>query len=71
MPSMFSPPGDRMPLADDLVERAHLASKHSVEGSWGDRASFMRVHHLVRDNYRHAVVDARAAQADVTANGVI
>ena len=64
--------GERMPLAVDLVERAQLASNQGVEGSWGDRASFLRVHHLVRDKYRQAVVDARTGRTDTTfSNGVI
>ena len=45
-----------------------------VEGSWGDRMSFLRAHSLVRDVYRQDVVSARAAYREVieqTNNGVI
>ena len=34
--------GDRMPLADDNWERAHQSKMKGVEGSWGDRMSFLR-----------------------------
>ena len=50
---------DRMSAAEDLDERMALASKHGVEGSWGDRKSFMRAHYLVPDTYRRDVVAAR------------
>eukprot|EP00966_Prymnesium_polylepis_P181536 4205021-Prymnesium_polylepis.1 len=61
-----------MPPAADINERAALAAKHGVEGSWGDRMSFMRAHYLVPDTYRHDVVAARAraiAVAEQTTNG--
>ena len=63
--------GDRMPGAEDTDERARLAERHGVEGSWGDRMSFLRAHSLVRDQYRRAVVEARGDARSVGANGVI
>ena len=63
--------GDRMPVADDVVERARLASKRGVEGSWGDRQSFLRVHHYVPDTYRRAVVEARGRADSAYADGVV
>ena len=63
--------GDRMPKADDVEERARLAQRHGVEGSWGDRMSFLRAHSLVPDTYRHTVVAARGDTQSVSANGVI
>ena len=39
--------GDRMEPAEDLVARTHQAKYHGVEGSWGDRKSFLRAHSLV------------------------
>ncbi len=63
--------GDRMPGAEDTDERARLAERHGVEGSWGDRMSFLRAHSLVPDQYRRAVVAARGESRSVGANGVI
>tara|TARA_B110001452_G_scaffold247239_1_gene233164 strand:- start:501 stop:1772 length:1272 start_codon:yes stop_codon:yes gene_type:complete len=63
--------GDRMPPADDFDERARFAAHHGVEGSWGDRMSFLRAHSLVPDKYRHAVVAARGEAKASFANGVI
>ena len=63
--------GDRMPSADDTGERARLAERHGVEGSWGDRMSFLRAHSLVPDQYRRTVVAARGEARSVGANGVI
>ena len=63
--------GDRMPSADDSGERARLAQRHGVEGSWGDRMSFLRAHSLVKDQYRRAVVEAHGDARSVGANGVI
>ena len=63
---------DSLPPAADIDQRALLAQKHGVEGSWGDRASFMRAHYLVPDTYRHDVVAARAravALAEQTTDG--
>ena len=34
--------GDRMPAADDTGERARLAERHGVEGSWGARSLLTR-----------------------------
>ncbi len=42
-----------------------------VEGSWGDRMSFLRAHHLVPDKYRHAIVAARNAETSHFTNGEI
>ena len=53
--------GDRMPPAEDSREAGVLASKSGVEGSWGDRKSFLRAHYLVPDTYRHKVIAARQA----------
>ena len=53
--------GDRMEPASDLVMRTAQAKMHGVEGSWGDRKSFLRAHALVPDVYRKDVVAARAA----------
>jgi len=66
--------GDRMEPAADIEQRAHQATFHGVEGSWGDRLSFLRAHHLVRDQYRRDVVQAReqvVALKRATDNGVI
>ena len=64
--------GDRMEPAEDVVVRAELSRYHGVEGSWGDRASFLRAHHLVRDVYRQDVVEARREVAGISgANGVV
>jgi len=63
--------GDRMPLADDNWERAHQSKMKGVEGSWGDRMSFLRAHHLVPDKYRHAIVAARNAETSHFTNGEI
>jgi hypothetical protein len=66
--------GDRFLPAEDLVVRAAHSRLHGVEGSWGDRMSFLRAHSLVRDIYRQDVVSARAAYREVieqTNNGVI
>lgn len=53
--------GERMPLAEDNLERVALTSRAGVEGSWGDRRSFLRAHYLVPDTYRQAVIAARKA----------
>ena len=66
--------GDRFLAAEDLVARTRQSALHGVEGSWGDRMSFLRVHSLVRDVYRQNVVAARAAFGEVEAqsnNGLI
>ena len=62
--------GDRMNAAEDLVMRTRQAAKHGHEGSWGDRMSFLRAHHLVPDTYRQDVVAARNAFVS-EANGVM
>ena len=66
--------GDRFEAAEDLVVRTRQSRLHGVEGSWGDRTSFLRAHHLVRDVYRQDVAAARAAFRELearTTNGVI
>ena len=63
--------GDRMEPAEDIDERAAQAKFHGVEGSWGDRNSFLRAHHLVPDNYRKAIVEARGRADTEFSNGVI
>ena len=66
--------GDRFLPAEDAVQRAVQSALHGVEGSWGDRMSFLRAHALVRDNYRMDVVAARKRFREVeaqTTNGVI
>jgi hypothetical protein len=66
--------GDRMEPAHDLTERIAQAKYHGVEGSWGDRMSFLRAHSLVPDTYRKDVVASRAEMrrlAAETNNGVI
>ena len=66
--------GERFEAAADLVERTRQSRLHGVEGSWGDRMSFLRAHNLVRDVYRQDVVEARGAFHEVrrrTNNGVI
>ena len=51
--------GDRFEPAEDVDERAAQSQRHGVEGSWGDRRSFMRAHGLIPDVYRQDVADAR------------
>ena len=41
--------GDRFELAEDLVVRERQSVNQGVEGSWGDRMSFLRAHNRVRD----------------------
>ena len=53
--------GDRFELAEDLVVRERQSVNQGVEGSWGDRMSFLRAHNRVRDVYRQEVVAAKAA----------
>lgn len=65
---------DRFEPAEDVDVRAEHAKCHGVEGCWGDRMSFLRAHHLVRDTYRQDVVAARArarTEAKRINNGVI
>lgn len=50
----------RFEPASDVAVRAQHAAEHGVEGSWGDRVSFLRAHHLVPDVYRQDIVAARA-----------
>ena len=66
--------GDRFEPAADLVMRTRQSALHGIEGSWGDRMSFLRAHSLVRDNYRQDVVAAKRAFKEVyeqTNNGVM
>ena len=64
--------GDRMDPSEDLVVRTAQAALHGVEGSWGDRKSFLRAHALIPDRYRVSVVTARAEERkNVVENGVI
>ena len=66
--------GDRFELAEDLVVRERQSVNQGVEGSWGDRMSFLRAHNRVRDVYRQEVVEAKAAFREVidrTNNGVM
>ena len=66
--------GDRMEPAEDLVVRTAQERLHGVEGSWGDRKSFLRAHAPVPDVYRKDVVAARAAMRELikqTNNGVM
>merc|ERR1719446_492502 len=51
--------GQQLALADDFDEAARLRAKTGHEGSWGDRLSFLRSHHLVQDTYRHKAKAAR------------
>ena len=72
-PWQFEPPTYQV---KDLVgrtnwERAHQSKMKGVEGSWGDRMSFLRAHHLVPDKYRHAIVAARNAETSHFTNGEI
>lgn len=60
--------GDRFAAAEDLVARTRQSAMHGVEGSWGDRTTFLRAHSLVRDNYRQDIVKARAAFREAQAN---
>ena len=52
--------GDRFEPAEDVQVRASHGIDHGVEGSWGDRRSFLRAHNLVPDVYMKKVVAARA-----------
>jgi hypothetical protein len=64
--------GERLEPAEDVTVAAAHASKHGVEGSWGDRKSFMRAHSLVPDTYRQGMAAARvAALGEAINNGVI
>ena len=66
--------GDRMNPAADEVARARHSQYSGVEGSWGDRTSFLRAHNLVPDIYRQDIVAARARmreEAQRTNNGVM
>ena len=63
-----------METAEDSVMRAELTAKEGVEGSWGDRLSFLRAHSLIPDVYRKDVAAARTHMRELaksTTNGEI
>ena len=66
--------GERFDPAADLAERARHSAHHGVEGSWGDRRSFLRAHSLVPDVYRQDVAAARMRvrqEIEEVTNGVL
>ena len=64
----------QLELAEDVDERASYAQHQGVHGSWGDRKSFLRAHHLVPDTYRKDVIMATQhlrQEIQATNNGLI